>query len=406
MGAPTELFFSEYVEGSGNNKALEIYNGTGSAVSLTAGIYQVALYANGSSTPTSTTSLTGTVASGDVFVLANPSADAAVLAQADQTSASVSFNGNDALALLKAGTAKDVIGQIGLDPGAPGWGSGSTSTLDQTLRRRTAVQAGDTNGSDAFDPAVEWVGSAQDDFSGLGSHTTDADGDGIVDGADNCPDTANPGQGNLDGDSQGDACDPDDDGDGVPDSSDACPTQAAATPDGCPAAAPRGSGTAGAGPGTGPTAGADILSGGSGNDLICGLGGADTISGGAGNDTLFGDACNDKSGLVGGNDRLSGGAGNDTLYGAGGRDALKGDAGNDKLFGGAGNDKLTGGSGNDKLTGGSGTNSYSAGSGNDAVSAANGRKEKIDCGPGKKDSVRADRKDRVRGCEKVRRSGR
>ncbi len=29
--APTELFFSEYVEGSSNNKALEVYNGTGEA---------------------------------------------------------------------------------------------------------------------------------------------------------------------------------------------------------------------------------------------------------------------------------------------------------------------------------------------------------------------------------------
>ena len=28
---PTDLFFSEYVEGSSNNKALEIYNGTGRA---------------------------------------------------------------------------------------------------------------------------------------------------------------------------------------------------------------------------------------------------------------------------------------------------------------------------------------------------------------------------------------
>ena len=29
-----ELFFSEYIEGSSNNKALEIYNGTGSEINL------------------------------------------------------------------------------------------------------------------------------------------------------------------------------------------------------------------------------------------------------------------------------------------------------------------------------------------------------------------------------------
>ena len=34
---PVELFFSEYIEGSSNNKALEIYNGTGAAVDLAAG---------------------------------------------------------------------------------------------------------------------------------------------------------------------------------------------------------------------------------------------------------------------------------------------------------------------------------------------------------------------------------
>ena len=83
------------------------------------------------------------------------------------------------------------------------------------------------------------------------------------------------------------------------------------------------------------------------------------------------------------------------LYGAGG---------NDKLDGGKGNDKLFGGSGNDKLTGGPGTNTYSGGSGNDTVNARNGKKEKIDCGPGRKDVATVDRRDRVKGCERVHRS--
>ncbi|MBM4371096.1 MAG: thrombospondin type 3 repeat-containing protein, partial [Deltaproteobacteria bacterium] len=46
---------------------------------------------------------------------------------------------------------------------------------------------------------------------------------GIPDAADNCPAHANPSQANLDGDSLGNACDPDDDGDGVPDGTDTCP---------------------------------------------------------------------------------------------------------------------------------------------------------------------------------------
>ena len=59
--------------------------------------------------------------------------------------------------LRRGGTVLDVVGQIGFDPGTE-WGSGLASTQDNTLRRKGAVQAGDPNGSDAFDPAVQWDG--------------------------------------------------------------------------------------------------------------------------------------------------------------------------------------------------------------------------------------------------------
>ena len=84
--APTELFFSEYIEGTSNNKAVEIYNGTGAGVDLAAGGYSVLVFSNGSPTAGTTVPLTGTLASGDVFVLAQSGANAAILAQADQTS--------------------------------------------------------------------------------------------------------------------------------------------------------------------------------------------------------------------------------------------------------------------------------------------------------------------------------
>ncbi|HET7514881.1 MAG TPA: Ig-like domain-containing protein, partial [Gaiella sp.] len=176
FAAPSELFFSEYIEGSGNNKALEIFNGTGASVNLGTGGYNVQMFFNGSATAGLTINLTGTVANGDVFVLAQSSANAAILAQADQTNGSGWFNGDDAVVLRKGATVLDVIGQVGLDPGTE-WGTGVTSTADNTLRRRASFEAGDTIGTDAFDPAAEWDGFAVDTFDGLGAHATAPPGD-------------------------------------------------------------------------------------------------------------------------------------------------------------------------------------------------------------------------------------
>ncbi len=69
--AATELLFSEYIEGSSNNKAIEIYNGTYATIDLAAANYDVQMYFNGSSSPGLTIALTGSIASGDVFVLAH-----------------------------------------------------------------------------------------------------------------------------------------------------------------------------------------------------------------------------------------------------------------------------------------------------------------------------------------------
>ncbi|MBO4205475.1 lamin tail domain-containing protein [Micromonospora echinofusca] len=172
--APTDLFISEYVEGSSNNKAVELYNGTGVPVDLAAGGYQLQLYFNGSTTPTNL-ALTGTVAPGDVFVFAHASAAPAILAQADQTTGAGLFNGDDAIVLRKGAAVLDSIGQVGTDPGTE-WGTGATSTADNTLRRAASVSAGDTDPSDAFDPATGWTGLPTDTFDGLGAHSVDGGG--------------------------------------------------------------------------------------------------------------------------------------------------------------------------------------------------------------------------------------
>ena len=122
FAASTDLFFSEYIEGSGNNKALEIFNDTGAPIDLAAGGYNVQMFFNGSATAGLTIDLTGTVAGGDVFVLAQSSATGAILAFADQTNGAGWFNGDDAVALRKGTTILDVIGQIGADPGTE-WGT-------------------------------------------------------------------------------------------------------------------------------------------------------------------------------------------------------------------------------------------------------------------------------------------
>ncbi len=173
---PTDVFFSEYIEGSGFNKAVELFNGTGAPVDLALGGYVLELYSNGSPTVSQSVALTGTVADGDVYVVTRADANPPLVAQADQLAPAVAnWNGDDAVVLRKGGPAGpivDVIGQVGVDPGAQ-WGTGDASTADNTIRRKATVSAGDTNPADAFDPATEWDGFANDTVDGFGAHTFD-----------------------------------------------------------------------------------------------------------------------------------------------------------------------------------------------------------------------------------------
>jgi|RhiMethySRZTD1v2_1073278.scaffolds.fasta_scaffold06348_14 Ca2+-binding RTX toxin-like protein len=125
----------------------------------------------------------------------------------------------------------------------------------------------------------------------------------------------------------------------------------------------------------------EVLTGTAGNDVICGLGGSDVIRGLGGNDTLFGDACGSP---------------------AASHNATAAADGNDKLYGGPGKDRLYGGGGGDTLDGGGGQDRIAGGGGRDRINAKDGARDRVDCGAGK-DRVRADRKDRLRHCERVRR---
>jgi hypothetical protein len=158
------------VEGSASNKALEVYNSGAQSVDLAG--FEVRVYANGSAIATGTVNLTGkTVPAGGTLVLAHPSAAPALLALAQQTSGTLNFNGDDALALFANGVALDHIGQVGVDPG-DAWGSATLGTKDQTLRRLQAITAGDSDIGGVFDAALGWEPFPIDTFSGLGQHAS------------------------------------------------------------------------------------------------------------------------------------------------------------------------------------------------------------------------------------------
>ena len=160
------------------------------------------------------------------------------------------------------------------------------------------------------------------------------------------------------------------------------------------------------------TVAGDRIAGYGGDDLIRGFEEDDCLHGGSGADRMFGDADQDR--LLGGsgNDRLAGGSDRDTLFGMSGADRLAGGFGRDRLYGGGGNDRLNGGGHGDRLFGergddrilaggaGDGSNNVDAGPGNDVINVRNGKVDRVRCGAGV-DRVKADRGDRLNGCERI-----
>jgi len=164
------VFFSEYVEGSGNNKALEVYNGTGVDVDLAC--LTVEMYFNGASTAGLSVALVGELPPDAAFVLWHEAAGAELLAAVadlpfNQRSGFGWFNGNDAVVLRGYAGTLDRIGTIGEDPAGGYWGLES-GTKDRTLRRAAGVATGDAEAYEPFDPAAEWVEYPRDTFDGLG----------------------------------------------------------------------------------------------------------------------------------------------------------------------------------------------------------------------------------------------
>ncbi|MFT5589936.1 MAG: putative extracellular nuclease [Bradyrhizobium sp.] len=167
--AGSDVFFSEYVEGSSNNKAIELFNPTAAAVDLT--LYRVKLFSNGASSASQTLPLTGTLAPGATLVIHHAAfGDPSVISGTKIASSSIAnFNGDDALTLEKNGSIIDAIGQVGFDPGTQ-WVSGAASTLDRTLRRKSGITAGSIppNAPAPWDITLEWDSFPINTFDGLG----------------------------------------------------------------------------------------------------------------------------------------------------------------------------------------------------------------------------------------------
>ena len=151
VGAENALIISEYMDGSGQNKYLELANISTETVDLTN--YKISIYANGKTTATNI-SLSGTLDAGKVIVYRG--SQSAELSGVETIShGSISFNGNDVIAITYNGEIVDILGTIGSD---------ENFAADKGLRRISSVTA-----PSATYNTDEWEDVEQDDVSGFGT---------------------------------------------------------------------------------------------------------------------------------------------------------------------------------------------------------------------------------------------
>ena len=181
FGFSQDLFFSEYAEGSSNNKYLEIYNPTSSQIDLSGYAYPSVGNAPdvaGQYEFWNEFDSGAVIPAGGVYVIAHPSADQSILDKADETHLYLS-NGDDGYALAKGTessfTIIDFIGDFEGDPGS-GWDvAGVTNaTANHTLVRKSTVYSGNkywNNSRGTSTEDSEWIVNGDMDWSNLGQHT-------------------------------------------------------------------------------------------------------------------------------------------------------------------------------------------------------------------------------------------
>lgn len=166
----TDLFFSEYIEGTSSNKAIEIYNPTSGPINLSN--YSIVKFQNGSTTANDTLIMSGTLAAGATYNVVDPDStvNTALVLLADTLHTVTFFNGDDPLFLYNGTTLIDVIGETTGDPGT-NWVVGTGATSEYTLVRKSNVFGGTTSWALG---ATQWDVYPQNDFTHYGTHTMDA----------------------------------------------------------------------------------------------------------------------------------------------------------------------------------------------------------------------------------------
>ncbi len=168
----TELFFSEYLEGSSFNKALEIVNLTDNDINLN--VYSIKRQKDGGLNgevwnETHILNLSGVITSGDVYVIVSEDASLQKLnEEKDYThprnnsnlfGIPINFNGNDPVGLFKNNILIDIIGTYN--------GGSANFAKDKTLRRKSGVSSPNVN----FDIVNEWEVYAKDNADDFGKHS-------------------------------------------------------------------------------------------------------------------------------------------------------------------------------------------------------------------------------------------
>tara|TARA_B100000575_G_scaffold287109_1_gene284896 strand:+ start:828 stop:2681 length:1854 start_codon:yes stop_codon:yes gene_type:complete len=151
-----DLYFSEYIEGSGSNKALEIANFTGNSINLNN--YSLKLSSNGNSNWTVNYSFPSNsfIENQGVYVIANGGATICNEVYDNLNNSITGFNGNDAIGLFKNDILIDIIGILG---------DNSSYAQNITLVRDSSITAG----SSIFD-INQWNSFSTNSCENLGIH--------------------------------------------------------------------------------------------------------------------------------------------------------------------------------------------------------------------------------------------